>query len=674
VIATLTRAGLFVLVTAVAATAAVPNPDEPPDARQVQIEKLNRYIAQSYTAFPDLKPPDWKERRKPDGSITFVPDEVNAGPPLPLPTVAPDAPPLRKIKAEQVRAGMAYLARINEVIRIGSWTSQFLQDYMKVITDVFRVVVELEEVPAKRVRWYEARVHKFKELEQFVYLRVLNGNDPPQQLDRIVSLRLRAEADLLVLLAQNAAPNRTSERPGHLPPEQKPMEPPRPLPEGFRPTEPMPESPDQPPSGSESGVAFPREPVQYLVTTDPDGTTTAVTKDNPADTVFPEVKAPTKVSKRIKDRDGGFRSVVEEKDVVPLPPLPAVAPDAPLVRKVRLEQLRAGLAYIDRLREVIRIGSWTSQFFSDYMNVIAETYRVAADLEEVPARRVPWYEARVRNFKELERFTTIRVLNGSDPPQRFDIVRFDRFQSEADLLALKTAVEKGDTKRPGERLRIGPTNLSPGAILSEDEIRSHPELKDLASSLTAFPDLKPAYPERKQVTDPDGTTRTVIEEKGGVPLPPMPTVAADAPALRKVRFEELRACLRYIARVRETIRIGSWTSQFFSDYMNVIAETYRVAADLEEVPARRVPWYEARVRNFKELERFTTIRVLNGSDPPQRLDAARFERLRAEADLLVLIAEVEAVAPPVCPLPMCYCQPVPARPRCGLLARVFHRR
>jgi hypothetical protein len=87
-------------------------------------------------------------------------------------------------------------------------------------------------------------------------------------------------------------------------------------------------------------------------------------------------------------------------------------------------------------------------------------------------------------------------------------------------------------------------------------------------------------------------------------------------------------------RVREIIRIGSWTSQIFLD-------TYECLADIEAVclelwggqPKELIPWLEELVVVTKEMERFTFIRVLNGTDPPQRLDAARRFRLRAEAAL-----------------------------------------
>ena len=51
--------------------------------------------------------------------------------------------------------------------------------------------------------------------------------------------------------------------------------------------------------------------------------------------------------------------------------------------------------------------------------------------------------------------------------------------------------------------------------------------------------------------------------------------------------------------------------------------------------------YEARVRAFKEIEQYTQNRTAVGTAPPQEVNVVRMERLKAEADLLKLKAEVE---------------------------------
>lgn len=163
---------------------------------------------------------------------------------------------------------------------------------------------------------------------------------------------------------------------------------------------------------------------------------------------------------------------------------------------------------------------------------------------------------------------------------------------------------------------------------------------------TAFPDLKPRIPDEKgQVSD--------------FPLPPFPVLATDAPPLRKVQFEQLREGLSYLYRVESILSRGNFNSQFFHDYIKMATETYRIAAELEDTPAKRIPWYEARVRQMKEAERFTKLRGDLGATPPQDFNLARFARLQAEADLLKLKAEVEtpALGAPI------VCTPVVVTPR-----------
>jgi hypothetical protein len=156
---------------------------------------------------------------------------------------------------------------------------------------------------------------------------------------------------------------------------------------------------------------------------------------------------------------------------------------------------------------------------------------------------------------------------------------------------------------------------------------------------TAFPDIKPSR-DYHEVKQPDGKTKPEFTETL-VPLPPLPSIAADAPPLRRVQFEQLQAGLAYFKSINEAMRTGAWRPQFFQDHLTMIGDVTRVAADLEEAPAKRVPWYEARVRMAKDFEQFITIGMATGEDPPQRLHQARFQRLQAEAELLRLKAEVE---------------------------------
>ena len=66
------------------------------------------------------------------------------------------------------------------------------------------------------------------------------------------------------------------------------------------------------------------------------------------------------------------------------------------------------------------------------------------------------------------------------------------------------------------------------------------------------------------------------------------------------------------------------------------SEVFRVAAELETTAAAKVPYLEGRVIVMKDAERFAEARVSSGTDPSHQLNLARFYRLQAEADLLIL--------------------------------------
>jgi hypothetical protein len=200
----------------------------------------------------------------------------------------------------------------------------------------------------------------------------------------------------------------------------------------------------------------------------------------------------------------------------------------------------------------------------------------------------------------------------------------------------------GSFARVGSLLFVGVLTVSAGGGQPPGDPKDEPKLsKAHRPAYTAFPDLKPPISEQVKVNKADGSVETVVVEKGAVPLPPWPTAAADAPPLRKLQFEQLEEGRAYVARCKEILRIGSITIQFIRDYFDMTVEVYRLAAEMEDKPAKRVPWYEARVRKLKEFEQLIVLRVGTGSSPPQDLDMARFRRLQAEIDLTKLRAEVE---------------------------------
>ena len=145
--------------------------------------------------------------------------------------------------------------------------------------------------------------------------------------------------------------------------------------------------------------------------------------------------------------------------------------------------------------------------------------------------------------------------------------------------------------------------------------------KGPAPAYTAFPDLKAP-----------GSGKAVE-------LPPVPAEPAAATPLQKVHFAQLKEGLAYLAMVERAQQITGPSEYDFERNVKMALDVYRLAADLEGAPARKVAWHEVRVRHLKEVERYTRLRVESGALNPLRLHAAAFARLEAEADLLKLKGE-----------------------------------
>src|SRR5262249_36487219 len=97
----------------------------------------------------------------------------------------------------------------------------------------------------------------------------------------------------------------------------------------------------------------------------------------------------------------------------------------------------------------------------------------------------------------------------------------------------------------------------------------------------------------------------------------------------------------FLDRMKESARLGAEDPRDVRTVATVAAEVCLVAAELEDTPAKRVQWYEARVRVLKDGEESVTAYMLKGNLSANALHGIRFERLPAEADLLKLKAEIE---------------------------------
>ena len=175
---------------------------------------------------------------------------------------------------------------------------------------------------------------------------------------------------------------------------------------------------------------------------------------------------------------------------------------------------------------------------------------------------------------------------------------------------------------------VRPPGASPAVgqpIEGKENVKTAPGFRPY---YTAFPDL-------------NIRTREEFEKK--FDLPPLPVLGTDPPTLRKLQFEQFQEALAYVERLEERIRMGTYSPDEFLMLIQMETRCHRVAAELEDTVAKRIPWYEASVRRLKELERYIQLRVNIGTDPPQRLHQVRFERLQAEADLFKL--KNEAASP-----------------------------
>jgi RNA polymerase sigma factor (sigma-70 family) len=103
---------------------------------------------------------------------------------------------------------------------------------------------------------------------------------------------------------------------------------------------------------------------------------------------------------------------------------------------------------------------------------------------------------------------------------------------------------------------------------------------------------------------------------------------------RKLLKARLHHGVRYVMRIRKVIELGRWHPADFPTAVECLKDMEAVCLELwGGQPKELIPWLEEFVVEWKEIERFTYLRVINGPDQPQTLDAVTRHRLRAEATL-----------------------------------------
>jgi hypothetical protein len=121
------------------------------------------------------------------------------------------------------------------------------------------------------------------------------------------------------------------------------------------------------------------------------------------------------------------------------------AADSPL-RKLQKERCRERAIALATIKRVIEAGNYSPSYYHDYAALQMTFWQNLAELMDKPADRVKCYELRVDAAKELERFTSVRVEAGNDPPQALPIARANRLDAEIDLIKLKERLEKAGKK------------------------------------------------------------------------------------------------------------------------------------------------------------------------------------------------------------------------------------
>lgn len=126
----------------------------------------------------------------------------------------------------------------------------------------------------------------------------------------------------------------------------------------------------------------------------------------------------------------------------------AIKPDPkdPPLRKLQKERCRERADALDRITEIVTLGNWSPSFYRDYVKLQITFWENLAELEEKPADRVKYFERRVDAAKEIERFLSVLVNAGNEPPHSHTLAKATRIDTEIDLLKLKDQMEKAGKK------------------------------------------------------------------------------------------------------------------------------------------------------------------------------------------------------------------------------------
>jgi hypothetical protein len=118
----------------------------------------------------------------------------------------------------------------------------------------------------------------------------------------------------------------------------------------------------------------------------------------------------------------------------------------------------------------------------------------------------------------------------------------------------------------------------------------------------------------------------------GYPRP----IPANAAALAKVRTAQVNESVGYFRGIVPRFGLTEAEGDFLPEMLHVSNDLFRVAVAAEPTAAGKQGLFEDRVALFKYFERVTQSKVDAGASPPHRLNLARFYRLQAEAELILI--------------------------------------
>jgi hypothetical protein len=242
-----------------------------------------------------------------------------------------------------------------QTIADDNWNPAYLHDLDTMPFELYRVASELENTPLGRISWFEDRVVVMKTIEEFIRVRVADGNEHPHMLPLVRFRRLKAEAELLKLKEEiESAENR--EMSGKNVPTNR---------DGANP--------------------------MALFTDDPKG---PPKKIPPTYSAFPNLK-----------------STIDPKQESPLMTVPDVvrAADGSLLQKIELAQVQEGAEHLRIFNQIFPVLSQHPKFYIDNVVAGVATHRAAAGLEVSPASRARLYEVLVLTLKGTERYVERQI-------------------------------------------------------------------------------------------------------------------------------------------------------------------------------------------------------------------------------------------------------------------------